>query len=219
MQWPPPSPVLLVAALTVMPGSCAAIIDRVAVSVGNSAITESELERQLRTTAFQNRQKLEFTPEAKRRVANRLVEQKLVKRELELSRYAFPSEADMKPLLDEVKSNYVDEPAFQKALSEYGITLEDLKRQLHWQLTLLRFIEMRFRPGIEVNEQEIRDYFEREIQPAAHKENPGHSASLEKHREQIEEILTSQKVDQSLDAWLKGARVQANVKFREEAFR
>jgi hypothetical protein len=219
MRWPPPSPVLLVIALTAMPGSCAAIIDRVAVSVGNSAITESELERQLRITAFLNRQKAEFTPEAKRRVANRLVEQKLVKRELELSRYAFPSEADVKPLLDEVKSNYVDEAAFQKALTAYGITVEDLKRQLHWQLTLLRFIEVRFRPGIEVNEQEIRDYFEREIQQAALKENPGHSVSLQEHRERIEEILTAQKVDQSLDAWLKTARVQANVKFREEAFR
>jgi hypothetical protein len=205
-------------AFTAIPGSCAAIIDRVAVSVDNSAITESELERQVRITALLNSQQPEFTPEAKRRVANQLVEQKLIKRELDLSRYSVPPESDVKPLLDEVKARYTGEAAFQAALAEYGVTLEDLKQRLHWQLTLLRFIEVRFRPGVEVSEQDIREYFEKEIEPAALKEKPGHNVSLEDYREQIEEVLTEQKVDQSLDAWLKEARAQANVKFREEAF-
>src|SRR5438477_7552515 len=60
----------------------ATIIDRVSVSVGNRVITASELDRQIRVTAFQNGVKPDFSPAARRATADRMVEQKLIQREL-----------------------------------------------------------------------------------------------------------------------------------------
>ena len=69
----------------------AEIIDRIAVSVGNRVITESDLDREIRVTAFLNDQKPDFSPENKRRTAERLVDQRLMRTELDMSRYLLPS--------------------------------------------------------------------------------------------------------------------------------
>ena len=68
----------------------AEIIDRIAVSVGNQAITISDLDREIRVTAFLNRTPPDFSPAARRATADRMVEQRLILRELENSRYPSP---------------------------------------------------------------------------------------------------------------------------------
>ena len=70
------------------------IIDRIAVAVGNQVITESEILRDIRITAFLNDTELDFSPKAKRRAADRLVEQKLVNKEMELTKYPGPEPED-----------------------------------------------------------------------------------------------------------------------------
>ncbi|MEI9976953.1 MAG: hypothetical protein WDO73_35815 [Ignavibacteriota bacterium] len=57
-------PVLLVAV-----GLHAEIIDRIAVSVGNQAITTSDVDREIRVTAFLNRSEPDFTPAGRRATA------------------------------------------------------------------------------------------------------------------------------------------------------
>src|ERR1035438_8233584 len=42
---------------------------------------------------------------------------------------------------------------------EYGVTEPELKTRLLWQLTLVRFIDVRFRPGIQIGDDDIRNYF------------------------------------------------------------
>jgi parvulin-like peptidyl-prolyl isomerase len=139
----------------------AEIIDRIAVSVGNSVITASDLDREVRVTALLNSMPPDFTPASKRATAERLIEQKLIRREIELSRYPTPDAATVEPVLEESrKTHFKSDDDFRRALAEYGITEQDVKDQLLWQLTLLRFIEVRFRPGIQATDQDIRDYFE-----------------------------------------------------------
>src|SRR5260370_21045608 len=73
--------------LALAPILFADIIDRIAVSVGNRVITISDIDRETRVTAFINGVKADLTPAGKRATAERLVEQKLIQRELETSRY------------------------------------------------------------------------------------------------------------------------------------
>jgi hypothetical protein len=63
----------------------AEIIDRIAVTVEKQVITESEIWRQIRITAFLNGEEPDFSSAAKRTMADRLVEQVLIRRELETS--------------------------------------------------------------------------------------------------------------------------------------
>src|SRR6202043_1819768 len=122
------------------------IIDRIAISAGNQVITESQIDEEVRVTQFLNGEKLDLSAGESKKAAGRLIEQAFVKREMELSRYPLPPLSDADKQLEMVKAGYPSEAQFQDALRTYGIVEDALRRHLAWQLTLLRFVEFRFRP-------------------------------------------------------------------------
>ena len=137
----------------------AELIDRIAVSVGNRVITQSDLERQIRVIAFQNGVKPDLSPANKRAVADKMIEQKLIQRELENTRYPMPAASELAPAIEEFKkTHFPDDAAYQRALAEYHITEQDLLDVLLWERTLLRFIQIRFESGVLVTDQEAADY-------------------------------------------------------------
>jgi hypothetical protein len=196
----------------------AEIIDRIAVSVGNSVITASDLDGEIRVTAFLDSKPPDLTAASKRATAERLIEQKLIRREIELSRYPVPDAATVEPAFEEARTHFKSDEDFRRALAEYGITGQDVKDQLLWQLTLLRFIEVRFRPGVQATDQDIRDYFEKVVKPAAEAAHPGEPVTMDDYRDKIEEALTGQRADRELDSWLKETRKRTEIVFHEELF-
>jgi hypothetical protein len=205
--------------LSLCPLTHAEIIDRIAVSVGNSVITTSDVDREIRVTAFQSGAQPDLSPANRRATAQRMVEQKLIRREMELSHYPLPSTAEVDFLIDQLRMmRYPTDDGYHQALAEYGITEQDLRDELLWQLTLLRFIEVRFRPGVRVSDQEIQDYFDKQVRPAALAAHPGQPVSLEDYRNQIENRLAEQQTDKEVDAWLQDARKRTEIVFHDEAF-
>jgi len=197
----------------------AEIIDRVAVSVGNSAISASDLDREIRITAFLNGVKPDFSPINKRATADRMVEQKLIRRELELSRYPTPEASAVESEIAEFrKMHFKSDTDFQRALTEAGVSEKEVRDELLWQLMLLRFIQVRFRPGVQVSEQEIQDYFEKTVKPAAQAAHPGQAVTLDDYHDDIEDTLAGRRADQELDKWLKEVRQRTLVVYHEEAF-
>ncbi|MGA2114719.1 MAG: hypothetical protein ABSH56_08220 [Bryobacteraceae bacterium] len=93
-------------ALLLSLAASAAIIDRIAVSVGNRVVTTLDVDREIRVTAFLDGRKPDFGKDSKKATADRLVDQQLIRSELEYSRYPAPSAAEIAPLLDEFKSKY-----------------------------------------------------------------------------------------------------------------
>lgn len=209
--------------LLLLPWICGAvIIDRIAVVVGNQVITENELQREIRLTAFLNDEAVAITPETKKEAANRLIEQKLVQRELIWSRYPAPTQADVQPMLENLIRTrfHGSEAEMRTALEKYGLTGQDLKDHLLWRLTLLKFIDFRFRPGIMITDKEIQAYYEKTVLPLEKTAHPGgHVPTLDELRSRIEQTLTAQRVDQELDDWLKRTRARTAIEFREGAFR
>ena len=210
-------PVLCV--ISALAGARAEIIDRVAVSVGNSAVAASELEREIRLTAFLNGVKPDFSAKGKRATADRMVEQKLIERELELSRYPAPEPAAVDSELNDFrKMHFQSEAQFQQALTAAGVTEKEVREELTWQLELLRFVEVRFQPTVQVSEQDIQDYFEKTVKPAAQAAKPGDPIRLEDYRDEIEDTLTGQRADQELDKWLKETRQRTEILYHDEVF-
>jgi len=197
----------------------AAIIDRIAVSVGNRVITATDLDREIRITAFLNNAKPDFSAMNKRRTAERMVDQTLVRSEIEVSRYLLPTAGEVDVALKALKSRYPDEAAYRGALSQYGISEDELKTMLLWQLTLVRFIDARFRPGIQISAGQIQKYFNEHVRPSLEQAHPGKSASLDDYREGIEQTLTGEAANQQVEQWLKDARGRTRIDYHEEVFR
>lgn len=194
---------------------CAAVVDRIAVTVGNQVITETEILREIALSAFLNGEKPAFTADNKRKAADQLVEQKLVRKEMDMGHYPEATDEQAKALLEQTRKNAGGEAELQRQLSEDGLTEDDLEKDLQWQLTLVRFIDLRFRPAIQVTAQDALDYYRKEIAP---KQKPGAPTRLADVRDQIMKTLSAQKADQQLDEWLKHAKSATRIEYKKEVF-
>jgi peptidyl-prolyl cis-trans isomerase SurA len=198
----------------------AEIVDRIAVSVGNQVITTSDINREIRVTSFQQRLPLDLSAVNRRATAERLVLQRLISRELENSRYPAPPDVDVGKKIAEVRKDfYPTAEEFSQALAKYGIAETDFKEELLRQLAMQMFIEIRFRPGVQVSDAEIEDYFHKSVESVARAAHPGKTPALEDYHDEIEEHLIGERVNQQLDAWLQQARKHIEVVYHEEALR
>ena len=188
----------------------AAVVDRVAVIVGNQVITESEVNDEVKLTEFLNQQPLDLAPAHCRAAAERLVDQQLIRNEMQAGSFPQPSADDADSMLQNFRQeHYGSIPQFRAALEKYGITEEQLKQHLLWELTALRFTDIRFRGGASASSSAStstsRQQTANRLKPGAEptpEENPGKEDN----------------VDQQLDAWLKDARSQIRIEFKKEAF-
>jgi hypothetical protein len=195
--------------LVVAPVLHAETIDRIAVSVANRVITTSDIDRQIRVAAFQSGTKPDFSPAAKKAMADRMVEYTLVRREIETSQYPIHAESEIEPALAEFKKQYYKtDEAYRAALAQYGITEQDLKDELLRERTLNAFLELRFKPAVQVTEREIQAYLEKNY-PAG--------SNLQEFHERIEQTLTEQRIDQEVNAWLERARGRNEIIYHPEA--
>ena len=196
----------------------AAVIDRVAVIVGKRVVKASDLDRDLRVSQFLNHQPLDLSSATKRKVAERLIDQELVRQELLNGRYAGPTEEEANTYLQQLsRDRFKGSPTqLRTELSRYGLSEDQLRRRLLWQLTVLRFIDQRFRPGVLVTDEDVSEYYQAhraELQKASPR-----NSSLEAVEPRIREILTGERVNQMFEEWLREARKNMRVEYREAAF-
>jgi hypothetical protein len=179
-------------------------VDRLVVAVGQQTITQLQLDEEIRVTALLNRRPLVRDLETRRAAADRLVEQLVIRREMEQSRYPLPSEQDVNVYLEQIREQNGGEAGLAKALAAYRLTESTLRRHLESQLVMLRFIEYRFRPDATVSDEEIE---------AAYKGGAGKNGS----RESIRSALMEARTDAALNAWLAESRRQINVVYLDKS--
>lgn len=186
----------------------AEVIDRIAIIVGRQVITTSQIDVEVRVTAFLSGQsKPDLTDTLKREAAARLIEQTLVRREIELTRFPTPKPEETKPLFEQAMRIHGDN--FAAALREAGLSEDDLNQHLLWQLTLLRFVQYRFQPGVSVGDNEIRDLYNQES--ARLKAQGKSTPPFEEARKDLEAALTERHVDEALERWLVEQRSQTSI--------
>ncbi len=193
------------------------IIDRIAVSVGNQVITESQIVDEIRITAFLNNNAPDLSQAGKKAAAERLIEQTLVRREMDLGHFPLPDLSEADPLEHELQTKYGSPADFDGALAKAGVAEPNLKQHLWWQVTLLRFIDYRFRPAVQIQDAAIKDYYDKQ-RAEWEKQGVKPIPSLEDSRTDIEKILTEQRVDRAMDRWLGDSRTRVEILFRKEAF-
>jgi hypothetical protein len=190
----------------------AVVIDRIAVIVGKHAVKLSDIDRDLRVTAFLNRQALVENADARRKAADRLIDQQIIRDELATGGYTRPTDADADAMLRQIRQSRFGgaEPRIKQALAQYGLTEGELRAHLLWQLTVLRFIEQRFQPGVMVTDDEVRAYYDQH--PEVRK------VSFAAASPEILKTLEGEQVNAQFEAWLDEARKGQRVEFREGAF-
>ena len=196
---------LFMAVLMAMP-AVAVIVDRIAVSAGTRVITASEVDLRLRLSAFQNGEKPRLTPAARKQAAERLIDQKIVEREMEVGHYPRLSTEGRKQLLLDYAEQYYQSgaAALERALAEYGLTPRDLEDDLARQSDLLTFLGVRFRPAVQVSEQDLQ------------KTAADNNVSLTEFRARLERQFVNERADADLDAWVKDQRKRTKIEYLDK---
>jgi hypothetical protein len=197
----------------------ATIIDRIAIIVGDRIIKDSDIERDIRVVDFLNQQNLDLSLAAQRKAADRLVDQAIIKRELQVGEYQTASESDVAKLYTQTEKDRAPSPAaFNRELASYGLTSAELKRYLLWQLTVLRFIDQRFRPGVLITDDEVKQYY-RDHSSEFRQANDSRPKSLDEMRDQIKQTLTDERINKQFYAWLDARRKNLTIQYRAEALK
>ncbi|MEX2264832.1 MAG: hypothetical protein WD696_22955 [Bryobacteraceae bacterium] len=208
-------PVLLPALL-----AATAVIDRVAVTVNGQMITLRRIHNDLRITAMLNREPLDLGNGSMRKAAERLIDQALLRREMELTGFPLPKEDEASKVLEQVKAQrFPTETEYRQVLEEYGVTGQMLREYFLWQVAILRFVDFRFSPGILLSESELEKYYRDVFAPEWVRRHGGVPPAMEKVRPQIEQGLKARRTNEALDRWLKAALSRSEIRYHPEVFR
>lgn len=204
------------ALVTALHGSV--IIDRLAVIVGKNAIKISDVDRDVRLTQFLNQEAMHIDSKARHESAERLVDQEIIRREISSGGYRRPVDREAEALEAQLKRDRfgVSNARFRQALEQYGLTEEQLRNHLLWQLTVLAFIDERFRAGVLVTDEDIRNYYEQHA--AALRAGDPKDSSFEALTPKIKAVVEGERINEAFNQWLEQARKRYRIEYRQEAF-
>jgi hypothetical protein len=196
----------------------AVVIDRVAAIVGKHVIKLSDIQRDLRLTQFMNREPVNLSAGEMRKAAERLIDQTLIRDEIVKGGYRRPADSEANSLLSKLVRDRFggSDVRLRQDLSHYGTAEDELREELLWQLTVLRFIDQRFQPAVQVTDEDVKAYYEQHL--TALKHDYPRNNSLEALQTQIRASIEGERVNQAFTAWLAEARKRVRVEYREGTF-
>jgi hypothetical protein len=193
----------------------AAIVDRIAIIVNQQVITAVQLDEEMRVTALLNHQPIRRDPQARRDAAARLIQQELVRHEMELSQYPFPTLEQVDAAFTETVKQLGGKEAVEKQLAAYQLNDAILKEHLRFQLMLVKFIDFRFRPDVDISETDLRVYYEHEL--AKWKQShTGTPPNFEESRGSIEKAISDERVELAMSSWVDEAKRDAAIVYLDK---
>jgi peptidyl-prolyl cis-trans isomerase SurA len=193
------------------------VLDRTVAVVNKQVILASDLNDEMRLSILEpNRSGGELTPQQALQdlISRTLIEQQIRQEDAQAIE---PAQEEVDARLQELRrelpacvhENCASDAGWKAFLISHGLTPERVETYLRYRLEILRFIEQRFREGIQISQEQIATYYRDTLLPQY---KPGESVpSLDQVAPRIQEILLQQQVNQLFGAWLTNLRQQGDV--------
>jgi peptidyl-prolyl cis-trans isomerase SurA len=194
------------------------VLDRVVAVVNDHAILASDLKEEMLLSVLEpgDAERGDETPE---QALQRLISRTLIRQQIreEDAQTTQPTAKDVQARLAEIRKQLPacvregcsSDAEWNAFLERHGLTQQRVESYLRNRLQILRFIEMRFRQGIRISEQDIAAYYRESLLPQYPSGQP--APPLEQVAPRIEEILLQQRVNAMFDDWLDNLRQQGEV--------
>jgi peptidyl-prolyl cis-trans isomerase SurA len=194
------------------------VLDRVVAVVNDHAILASDLKEEMLLSVLEpnDADRGAETPEL---ALQRLISRSLIRQQIreEDAQTTAPTSAEVDARMEEirrqlpvcVREHCATDDGWDAFLDRHGLTQERVKAYLRNRLQILRFIEIRFRQGIRISDQEVATYYRDTLLP----QYPAGQAAppLAEVSPRIEEILLQQRVNAMFNDWLDNLRQQGEV--------
>jgi len=194
------------------------VLDRAVAVVNKHVILASDLDDEIRLSVLDPNTvpQVEITRQQalEQLISRALIEQQIRQQDIEA---IAPSQEEVNARLHEIRTelpicirqNCASDAGWKAFLAAHGLTAERVEAYLHYRLEILRFIEQRFRQGIQISPRQIETYYHDTLLPqyATSVTVP----PLDKVSPRIQEILLQQQVNELFDNWLTDLRRQGDV--------
>jgi peptidyl-prolyl cis-trans isomerase SurA len=195
-------------------GGVAEVLDRIVAKVNGHIILQSDLEDALRFEAFMNGRPLAQVSSADEDAALRhLVDQELLEEQMRSGDFERTSDEQVRERIAQVRRQYPeaqDDPGWSQVLARYGISSEELTRRLASELDVARLVEARLRPSVTIDAEAIANYYNQELLPRL-RNSGAKEVPLDEASAGIKEVLTEQRVNELLVAWLENLRSGSEI--------
>jgi hypothetical protein len=187
-------------------------VDRLLAAVNGRVITEGDLKLAANLNALLL---LGQSTEARSHEGElaRLIDLELLRQELENFKIAPADEKGIQQRLDDLIQAYAEIGGLRALLSRLGLQQPELEDYLRLQTSILRFVDLRFRPFTPDPEQkEIDDYYRKTLVPRLMEAGAAVPA-LNEVSANIAQILKEQKVNTALEQWVSDVKRHSRIEF------
>ena len=202
------------------------VLDRVVGVVNGDVILESDVKEEQRFAAlepFSVPAGTDTLQRAARRLANRTLILQQMREQQQLNFNI--SDDDVRAALMDLRKhlpkcrryNCVTDAGWKAFLAANDLTEAEVFAHWKQRLQILKFIDLRFRSGIRISNEEIQDYYKKSVLPVYEKQNEKPPA-LDEISPRIEEILLQQHVNGLLQDWLNSLRSEGSVQILDPAY-
>jgi peptidyl-prolyl cis-trans isomerase SurA len=190
------------------------VIDRIVATVNGKVILQSDWDESLCFEALVSNRKLaDFTDDDRRAVLNRLIDQELLREQMQAAEFPHATDAEVSARLAEAQKLYPEaatSEGWHALLARYHLTEKDFVARVRQQIDLMRLVDAHLRPGIDIDSKSVEAYYRDQFVPKL-KQAGRSEVPLAEVSGQIRELLTQQKVDQLLVSWLHTLRSEGQI--------
>ncbi len=191
------------------------VIDRIVATVNGQIILQSDWEEALRYEALVDQRSLDQVPiEDQKAALDHLIDQELLREQMRAADFHHATEDEIATKILDIRKQYPgadSDPVWQSILKRYSLTQGSLRARVASQVDLMRLVDARFRPSVNIDSKSIESYYNREIVPQL-RQSGAKEMPLAEAIPQIKEVLTQQKMNELLVAWLQNLRSGSEIR-------
>ena len=191
------------------------ILDRIVATVNNHIILQSEWQDAIRYEAFVAGRGLGQMQAGDGKAAlDRLIDQELLREQMRSSGFPHADSEEVEKRIQGIRKQYAgtdSEAGWQAALARYGLTDSELKKRVALQVDLMGLVDARLRPNVVIDSKSIESYYNQELLPQLRRSG-AQQVPLAEVTPKIKELLTQQKMNQMLVAWLQDLRSGSRIR-------
>jgi hypothetical protein len=206
---------IVVMVAVVLPAMAGDVLDRIVATVNNHIILQSEWQDAVRYQAFVDGRSLEQVQAGDCKAAlDHLIDQELLREQMRSSGFPHASQEEVEKSLQQIRKHYAgpeDEAGWLAALGRYGLTENELKKRVTLQVDLVGLVDSRLRPNVVIDSKSIESYYNQELLPQL-RQSGAEQVPLAEVTPKIKELLTQQKMNQMLVAWLHDLRSESRIR-------
>jgi hypothetical protein len=188
------------------------IVDRVVNNVNGRVILQSDWEQEIAFEALANaRDPDSFTSAERNAALDRLIDQELLREQVRPSQSA-PAEqvASRVTEIRKLHPDCVTDEGWRAKLQRYGLTQNSIEKRLGDQIQLMKLVEDRLRPSIQIDQQAVETYYKDQLLPDM--KRAGNSATpLPEVYSRIKDLLAERKMNELLSGWLASLRTGSHI--------